>query len=269
MQHIKFNDFLNEDKKSARETVVVKDWMELYNLIAKEIKENGNKCDLNFIDISHLESLNQLFSSGATKHFNGDISKWDTSNITSLMQTFEGSDFNGDISKWNVSKVENMDSTFAESKFNGDISKWDVSKVKDMSAAFYASEFNGDLSKWKTKSLRYMPNIFNSSKFRGDISKWDVSNVENLSYAFADCNVDISKLGKWEIGKVHGSRTQKRGFADGNPTYKKAYENDTLPKWCGKSKSEVDAVYKKLAKTHKGSQDDSMAKYYDTHPTDF
>ena len=40
---------------------------------------------------------------------------------------FEFSNFNGDISKWDVSNVNNMDSMFRDSEFNGDISKWELS----------------------------------------------------------------------------------------------------------------------------------------------
>jgi surface protein len=34
--------------------------------------------------------------------FNGDISKWDVSNVTDMSNMFSNSLFNGDISKWNV-----------------------------------------------------------------------------------------------------------------------------------------------------------------------
>lgn len=44
-----------------------------------------------------------------------------------MSDLFYYSEFNGDISKWDVSNVENMNSMFEESSFNGDISKWDVS----------------------------------------------------------------------------------------------------------------------------------------------
>jgi surface protein len=40
--------------------------------------------------------------------------------------------FNGDISKWNVSNVKNMNGMFYSCDFNKDISKWNVSKVEDM-----------------------------------------------------------------------------------------------------------------------------------------
>jgi surface protein len=51
---------------------------------------------------------------------------------------FQNSEFNGDISKWNVSNVTTMFRMFYRSRFNGDISKWDVSNVKywDMDEMF-------------------------------------------------------------------------------------------------------------------------------------
>lgn len=37
--------------------------------------------------------------------FNGDISRWDVSNVKDMFRMFCGSKFKGDISKWNMSKV--------------------------------------------------------------------------------------------------------------------------------------------------------------------
>jgi surface protein len=45
---------------------------------------------------------------------------------------FMNSKFNGDISKWDISNVENMNTMFWNSKFNSDISNWNVSKVEIM-----------------------------------------------------------------------------------------------------------------------------------------
>ena len=39
--------------------------------------------------------------------FNGNISKWDTSNVTNMADMFAYSTFNGNISKWDTSNEEN------------------------------------------------------------------------------------------------------------------------------------------------------------------
>ena len=61
---------------------------------------------------------------------------------------FRDSTFNGDISKWNVSNVKYMTGMFMNSKFNGDISKWNVCKVENMAEMFKNSVFSRDISKW-------------------------------------------------------------------------------------------------------------------------
>lgn len=39
---------------------------------------------------------------------------------------FKNSIFNGDLSKWDVSNVTYMDSIFENSQFQGDVSHWNV-----------------------------------------------------------------------------------------------------------------------------------------------
>ena len=123
---MKFKYFLNE---SVETTVQPKTKDELKKIIADTIKEQGNNCDLNFIDTSKITDMSKLFLSS---EFNGDISKWNVSKVKDMSWMFADSEFNGDISKWNVSNVENMSWMFGGSNFNGDISKWDVSNVKNM-----------------------------------------------------------------------------------------------------------------------------------------
>jgi surface protein len=45
---------------------------------------------------------------------------------------FFRSQFNGNISKWDVSNVEDMSDMFSNSQFTGNISNWDVSNVENM-----------------------------------------------------------------------------------------------------------------------------------------
>ena len=97
---------------------------ELKELVDKLIKERGNDADLNDID---------------------------TSKITDMSEVFYYSGFNGDISKWDVSNVKTMADMFALSKFtaeNGDISEWYVSKVKNMFLIIYGSPLEKNPPKW-------------------------------------------------------------------------------------------------------------------------
>ena len=115
---------------------------ELVKIIKSEVEKNGWNCDLNHIDVSKIKDMSMLFGA-YNEHgydlekFNGDISKWDVSNVTNMRSMFKNSEFNGDISDWNVSNVREMYETFMNSKFNQDISNWDVSNVTDMQWMFF------------------------------------------------------------------------------------------------------------------------------------
>ncbi len=122
------------------------------------------------------------------------ISRWDTSNVTSMYHTFintSNSDskvkypyttnqnyetkvgFNQNIGRWNTSKVTSMAGMFAYAeRFNQDISCWDMSKVESISSMFNGDiDFNQNLSKWDLSSVLHHTNVFcTSSSHQGKIS---------------------------------------------------------------------------------------------------
>ena len=108
---------------------------ELKDIIKQRIKQEGNKVDLNDIDVSKITDMSNLFE-GTT--FNGDISNWDVSNVTDMRyMLYWCKAFNKDISGWDVSNVTGMHSMFSWcDSFNQDISGWDVSNVTDMKYMF-------------------------------------------------------------------------------------------------------------------------------------
>ncbi len=139
---------------------------ELKDIIEQRIKEEGNEVNLNDIDVSKITDMSYLFDD---TYFNGDISKWDVSNVTNMHNMFFNCRaFNQDISKWDVSNVTNMSSMFKWCKtFNQDISEWYVSNVVDMDYMFFDCE-----------------------KFNQDISEWDVSNVRFSLFIFTNCPIE-------------------------------------------------------------------------------
>jgi uncharacterized protein (TIGR02145 family) len=147
--------------------------------------------------------MNMLFQNAIS--FNGDLSLWDVSSVTDMLQIFDGaSNFNRDLSSWDMSSVTNMNSMFfGASSFNGDISSWDVSSVTIMNGMFLgASSFNGDISSWDVSSVTDMGYTFNSSGFNGDISSWDVSSVTNMGYMFNGASSFNSDILSWDVSSV-------------------------------------------------------------------
>ena len=172
-------------------------------IIKVAMSEEGDKCNLNFIDVSRIKDMSGLFSRDySLESFNGDISEWDVSNVKVMFEMFQRSNFNGDISKWNVSNVKNMSCMFRLSDFNQDISDWDVSSVEDMSWMFAYSKFNQDISRWDVSSVKDMCWMFTKSNFNSDISKWNVSNVEYMLSMFWGAKEFNADLSKWDVSNV-------------------------------------------------------------------
>lgn len=171
--------------KKYKGIIVAESKSHLVSLIDKGIKLFGADCNLNWIDISKITSLSFIFKNyydyyiTTERHrFNGDISLWDTSNVTDMQEMFcNNTRFNGNISQWDVSNVTNMSGMFYQTKFNVDISQWDVSNVRDMSSMFQWSKFNQDISRW---------NINNKCDINGLYHNWDHPEYEPVQLSYTD-----------------------------------------------------------------------------------
>ena len=95
---------------------------------------NGQVIPFERIVTTLMTSFEGLFFYNRT--FNGNVTTWDTSNVTTFKSAFQVSEFDGaglfnqDISKWNTSNVTNMDYFLSNQlQFDQDISGWNVDNV--------------------------------------------------------------------------------------------------------------------------------------------
>lgn len=149
-----------------------KDKDELKDIIEKLVDERGNEANLNDIDTSNILVMDFLFMDSK---FNGDISGWDVSNVTSMRYTFANSEYsgkNGSLENWDISNVKYMDYMFANSQFDGDLSNWNVSNVKSMGGMFLTSKFDGDISGWNVSKVKCMSHMFKGSPLERNEPKW-------------------------------------------------------------------------------------------------
>lgn len=185
--------------------------------------------DLSTVCTSKLQQLNHL-GGESSEYLNGDITKWDVSNVYDMSFCFSrfwgsGLTFNQPIGNWDVSNVIYMEGMFGHVKgFNQNLQNWDVSNVSDMSGMFYdcpsvpkgignwdvrnvtdmnsmfkyATGFNQDIGNWDVSNVTYMESMFeDASNFNQNIGNWDVSNVTNMSYMFDDATNFNQNLSNW------------------------------------------------------------------------
>ena len=154
-------------------------------------------------DLTICKDLSGLLAGSS---INPDISNWDVSNITAMINTFSGTvNFNQDLSSWNVSNVTNMNAMFNRAYvFNSDITNWDVSNVTDMASMFTdARLFNQDIGNWDTSKVTNMYGMFrNASLFNQDIGSWNVSNVTNMILMFDNADAFNQDLNNWDVSKL-------------------------------------------------------------------
>ena len=148
------------------------------------------------------ETTSTLIGFAGKAEFNGDLSNWDTSRVTTMRKMFfKASAFDGDLSRWNTSQVTTTQRMFEyASRFNGEIGNWDVKKLKSMGAMFSrAYSFNRDVSAWDTSNALDMAFLFRDAiSFNRDefISKWTgKATIVAQTGMFSGATAFLSKYG--------------------------------------------------------------------------
>ena len=199
MKHL--NQYINIRKKKS---FIKADDDSLIDIIMDQYEIVGPEGDYNHIDVSACTTLcfggEGVFE--GLYDFNGDVTKWNVSNITNMKNTFyKCRKFNSDLTEWDVSNVTVFDNMFRScSKFNGNISNWNISDdCTSMEGMFEdCYEFNQDISGWNVSGVEEMFSIFyNCKKFNQPLGGWEANKVKNLSHAFHHCNSFDQDLSSW------------------------------------------------------------------------
>ena len=158
----------------------------------------------------------------------GDISTWNTKNVTSMSRLFENrTTFNDDISKWDVSNVTTMFSMFKNAElFNQDISYWNISKVTDLQYMFFkAYKFDADIRNWDIGNVSYLGGMFDyayafNAKFQNNNSDemdifidrlYDDTIRTAVNLWFGDNRYEAIRtygdISRWNVSKVTNMRS--------------------------------------------------------------
>ena len=160
--------------------------------------------DVSGWDTGQMTSMRAMFAGASS--FNQSLDSWDTGSVTDMSNMFEGAmAFNGDVSGWDTGLVTNMEGMFTRAfSFNGDVSGWDTGSVTNMEGMFFfASSFNQSLNSWDTGSVTNMFAMFYlASSFNQSLDSWDTGSVTNMNGMFYFASSFNQSLGAWDISEV-------------------------------------------------------------------
>lgn len=164
---------------------------------------------------------------------NIDLSKWDTSKVTSMQHTFDYCRKSMDISKWDLSSLTNASYMFNGFENGGryiDLSVLDFSNISNANSMFsysnttyldvrninltgttgYNSLFNNclgtelDLSAWDVSKITDISSFTSSAKFKKiNLTGWNTVKVTNMNYAFYYMtNLETLLMPDWDMTKA-------------------------------------------------------------------
>nr|QFG73987.1 MAG: protein of unknown function DUF285 [Megaviridae environmental sample] len=153
----------------------------------------------------------------------GNISNWDTSQVTNMSYLFEDKpDFNQHLN-WDTSNVINMEGMFENATTFNQPLNWDTSNVINMSTLFNsATTFNQPLN-WDTSNVINMQAMFIRAYAFNQPLNWDTSKVTNMEYMFAFTQ-EFNQSLNWDTSKV----TNRDGIILNARKFNQSFSWDTL-----------------------------------------
>ena len=124
------------------------------------------------------------------------LDQWDTSNVTTLRNTFRGCTglTKLDLSTWDTSNVTDMGCVFyGDTSLNDlNIANWSINNVTAIDCMFINCSAlpSVDVSNWGTGNITNMNQVFSgcTALTTLDVSNWNVSKVTTMRYTFSNCS---------------------------------------------------------------------------------
>ena len=131
-----------------------------------------------------------------------DFSRWDTSSVTNMFNTFAGCILFNSLLNWDTSSVTIMQYMFQNcTSFNQPLN-WDTSSVTNMSLMFQgASSFN-QLLGWDTSSVTNMSTMFKDCTSFNQPLNWNTSNVTDMTSMLRNAGDFDQNISAFDINQV-------------------------------------------------------------------
>jgi len=147
-----------------------------------------------------------------------DFSNWDTSTVTSMLQTFQNcNNFNGNVSGWVHSGVLNTSTMFSGCPLfnNSSVQSFDMSGVTNISRMFSgATAFNQDLDMWDVGNVTNWNEFMRgASSFNSSLAGWTVKGSFN-ELAFGSTMTNFTGIGL-DTWNTTGLTSLRNAFANG------------------------------------------------------
>jgi hypothetical protein len=211
----------------------------------------------------------------------GPIDAWNTTSVTNMKSLFQDANgFQGNIGKWDVSNVVTMERMFAgwRSPFDMNLSAWNVSHVENFRMMFWSVNFADTIQCWcwdisptanqehnlgvlyeylyyrifiNSECPNREPVCFDNQSIRravgdwhsddesmlcynkwGNISEWNTTGVTNIDELFSRSQIDLVDLSQWDTSNMVSMADTFRSYS-GNPKSVAAWDVGSVTNFSG------------------------------------
>ena len=176
------NTFRFNNSGDRRKIVDISNWGG-FDFADNNIFRGCSNLDISATDIPTISTTTLSSSFNACSSLTTpDFSRWDTSSVTNMFNTFAGCSLFNSFLNWDTSSVTNMSAMFQNCTSFNQLLSWDTSSVTSMNAMFYlATSFNQPLN-WDTSNVTDMTSMLRIvSNFDQDISAFDINQVSGFN----------------------------------------------------------------------------------------